>query len=1307
MYQPTTIKQRLSVKAFTLLTATAMILSALPVSFFNFNFAEAAGSSITMEVFVNPIGNDANFEYISITNNGPDSLDLDGLKLDEGGVQLALAGSVNNGDTLRVCANDDNAANGNLNCAFKFPVGFNLVNSGGSVQLRDATDVVVLSAAWGVTNESAAATDTQTGTYPLPPVIPPACTAQIEEGRTYGPVQNTNTTQFFSTIKNALDDCDTADGHTIVVQSGTYDAFRVTNNAPENLTIKAAVGTSPVIQSDINKTGSQRIVDIQANGTTLDGFVIRNVNDGSAAVVGITLVSGNNTIINNTVENTTTALQTSNTPNAINNVIKDNVIDSVTLPATTGFSLQSANNTITRNTISVTRRGVSTLASGNVVKFNDFSVIGENETGASQAKTNGGATLDVENNWWGVDTGIVTVEGDNIDSDPWLCGPFATSPDESVGGACVGDIVKPVIVVDSPADGVVVGSDFDITVTATEDVALNRVILNLRNTTGGHMAPCLNVSAGGAASFTVSCTVDVDALAEGTYSFKTNTSDLAGNTSQTLTQTFIVDKTGPVIVVNNPADNLMTGAGFDIGVTATDAYGIGKVVINIKDALGAHLGTCLNEIADGSTSYTTSCTISLTDWADGTYQFKTNALDIAGNISNTITQTYTINTNRPTIVVNSPTDVLTTDEDFDISVTATDDTGIARVVINIKDESGAHLGTCLNEVADGSTPYSTSCTIDVDSLAEGIYHFRTNARDTTGNLSNTINQKFIVAGASLEILTPTVDEEVYSIYEFTAEYDDNDQTKDAINWAVRAGSCSANTVAGNVDGFSDSSTFVGDIFSTTLDTGLWANGEYCLVVNPSEQSGEVDLRATQMFTVMNNLVCEAGVNLVSNPSFEMDLVIATRGWDLFDSISNWVVEKFGGGNAEAELHAGVNGWTSADGDQHATLGSTQHTQWSQTILTKPGEEYTLSWQYSPRPGEDKPENRTEVSIDGQLIREINLRGESAVAWETYTHTFVATSSSVTVMFADTGTNNGRAAFIDDVSLSCNPFVPEPEMITVTGTKFDEAGVGLLGWEIVAFNSELEETATTSTGADGSYSLTVKDSGSWVVSEVMQPNWTQIKAVENGTDIFPSVESAARCEFGDSQEFMSLLSEPLEIFSSTDDEGLVDNICDFHNRELGNGDSDAVSPTESRPVSTSGGSFTFPAAARSAQPQVLGAATSNFCPYINDHMQFGSDNDSWEVTKLQAFLTTVMGYDNPINGIFDAITELNVKKFQATYAEEILMPWFNAGIVPHDRPTGFVYKTTTWKINDLVCPGTTAFPSLAGEDLSSNVSNNPL
>jgi hypothetical protein len=60
-------------------------------------------------------------------------------------------------------------------------------------------------------------------------------------------------------------------------------------------------------------------------------------------------------------------------------------------------------------------------------------------------------------------------------------------------------------------------------------------------------------------------------------------------------------------------------------------------------------------------------------------------------------------------------------------------------------------------------------------------------------------------------------------------------------------------------------------------------------------------------------------------------------------------------------------------------------------------------------------------------------------------------------------------------------------------------------------------------------------------------------------------------------------------------------------------------------------------------------------------------------------------ENLVTGTFATTTVANVKAFQQQVQTGILDPWYNQSIVPHNRPTGFAYKTTLWKINSIVCP----------------------
>jgi peptidoglycan hydrolase-like protein with peptidoglycan-binding domain len=73
-------------------------------------------------------------------------------------------------------------------------------------------------------------------------------------------------------------------------------------------------------------------------------------------------------------------------------------------------------------------------------------------------------------------------------------------------------------------------------------------------------------------------------------------------------------------------------------------------------------------------------------------------------------------------------------------------------------------------------------------------------------------------------------------------------------------------------------------------------------------------------------------------------------------------------------------------------------------------------------------------------------------------------------------------------------------------------------------------------------------------------------------------------------------------------------------------------------------------------------------------------------KLQIFLNAV-GIVVPITSVFDEATDQAVRTFQLKYLVDVLTPW------DISEATGYVYKTTRAKINNMVCPGSEAVPQL--------------
>jgi hypothetical protein len=731
---------------------------------------------------------------------------------------------------------------------------------------------------------------------------------------------------------------------------------------------------------------------------------------------------------------------------------------------------------------------------------------------------------------------------------------------------------------------------------------------------------------------------------------------------------------------------------------------------------------------------------------------------------------YTLKTPAPTssLTITTPVsdnEVLTPSVyTFEAEYVDADDTQDAmRWAIRPGCTSGTNLAGNVGGLSSTSTYDGAHFEADVDmsTWADGDYCFVVNPAESGGHEDLRELRPFTLETpvASLIITDPVADYDVLAgTHTFKAEYTDDDPVVDHINWAIRAGTCAANTntVAGNVDGFNDAWDFTGIDFSTTVDMSTWANGNYCFVVNPSEGSGETDLRETRWFTLENTapVACEAGVNLFENPSFEEPVVTASRKWDILPSVG-WIVKAIPGNAITGmELQRGVFGWLSSDGEQHTELDTTQKVRVKQKIDTIPGQEYTLTWDYAARPGTSQPESKMFVRINGHNVAINNeAAGVGPITWLPQSYTFTASSTHANVAFVSGGTSNGRGALLDNTSFTCNP-----ELVVATGPycgdgeinqDWEQCEIGDEGCtDYCVLDNQCTDLRLVKINLNPSDSVSFDDtvylgnatnplpSGTWFNFD--EAGDSPMNVIGNSVDGLAVSRDIATGKLllgfvgGNSSHDLDLAigsietlginlgsidRNPITQWKLEDGTGgsFLDvfaksgNIINFDLRadtgrdgvsvEIGALDEpyNCPAPEETNQIEHNyGGRIS-----RGPVGQVLGASTSNQCPLLLDFMQIGAENNPWEVKKLQSFLNIFVA-PNPVTGFFGKITDKNVKKFQEQYKDDVLLPWFEKGIVSNTNPTGFVYKTTLWKINSIVCSDYTDLPNFEGEDLTKNV-----
>lgn len=215
------------------------------------------------------------------------------------------------------------------------------------------------------------------------------------------------------------------------------------------------------------------------------------------------------------------------------------------------------------------------------------------------------------------------------------------------------------------------------------------------------------------------------------------------------------------------------------------------------------------------------------------------------------------------------------------------------------------------------------------------------------------------------------------------------------------------------------------------DTGPFGNGTISLGApvgagTASVSGGLVTVTPTVSFP---GAPAPTGGNLVLNGGFEDAPGAAPNTRTLLSTLPGWT--RSGGSGARFEV---VNG-SAPEGGNAAEVDTTANITMSQSVPTRPGTRYRLTFRYSPDSRVTQASNRLRVGWGATTVADLSHDATGlGTWWRLYTYDVTASATSTSLSFTGSGTSDGIGVTLDDVQVY--ELTPEPASLSAQNWRVD-------------------------------------------------------------------------------------------------------------------------------------------------------------------------------------------------------------------------------------------------------------------------------